>query len=267
MTDILDMKRHQSPLSNPELLRKAIEQSTSSREILSFLGLRAAGGNYAMLKKYAEYFGYDLPKPNFITSFVGREIRPQLSNEVVFVKNSTYSNRTSLKKRLYKLGFKEECSECGTGNEWNGKPITLQLDHINGIHDDNRLENLRIICPNCHSQTETFAGRTKGPVKTKAERKAVRKQKRRQKQIEVSSFCIDCNEPVDKAAKRCLICAPKARYGTQYPEIETLVDELASKSFVQVAKEIGVSDNALRKHMKKSLGAEHPLFHKKKRSV
>lgn len=261
------MTKHQSPLSNPVLLAKAIEQSNSSKEILDYLELRAAGGNYAMLKKYAEYFGFDLPKFDRSTGFVSFESKPFLPDEIVFIKNSTYSNRTALKKRLYKMGFKEECSECGTGNEWNGKPITLQLDHINGVHNDNRLENLRIICPNCHSQTETFAGRTKGSVKTKVEIKIVRKQKRRQKQIELGSFCIDCNEPVDRAAKRCLICAPKVRYGTQYPEIETLVDELASKSFVQVAKEIGVSDNALRKHLKKSLEAEHPLFNKKKRSA
>lgn len=45
---------------------------------------------------------------------------------------------------------------CGIGNEWNGKPLTLQLDHINGDHSDNRLENLRILCPNCHSQTSTW---------------------------------------------------------------------------------------------------------------
>lgn len=261
------MTKHQSPLSNRKLLEEAIEKSNSSKEVLNYLGLRAAGGNYKMLKQYAEYFALDLPKPNFVTSFVGREVRPQLANEIVFIENSTYSNRTALKKRLYKMGFKEECSECGLGNEWNGKPITLQVDHINGIYNDNRLENLRIICPNCHTQTPSYAGRTKGVVKLAKRVTLVRKQKRIQAQIKIDSLCVECNAPIDKAAKRCIECAGKVRYGTQYPEIETLIEEVSSKSFVQVAKEIGVSDNALRKHMKKSLEAEHPLFNKKKRSA
>jgi hypothetical protein len=79
--------------------------------------------------------------------------------EEALVENSTYS-RVLLKKRLIKEGILiEECSECGQGPEWNGKPLVLQLDHKNGINNDNRKVNLRLLCPNCHSQTETFAGR------------------------------------------------------------------------------------------------------------
>ena len=51
------------------------------------------------------------------------------------------------------------CALCGNEGEWCGQPLTLQLDHVNGRYDDNRLENLRWLCPNCHSQTPTFAGR------------------------------------------------------------------------------------------------------------
>lgn len=65
-----------------------------------------------------------------------------------------------LKKRLIEEGLKENCCECcGLGLMWNGKPITLELDHINGISTDHREENLRLLCPNCHSQTDTFRGR------------------------------------------------------------------------------------------------------------
>lgn len=83
----------------------------------------------------------------------------QIPLEDILVEKSTY-NRSHLKKRLLKLGLlKNQCYVCGQLPAWNGKPLTLQIDHINGIPDDNRLENLRMLCPHCHSQTETFAGR------------------------------------------------------------------------------------------------------------
>lgn len=65
-----------------------------------------------------------------------------------------------VKERLLQEGIlKEQCTECGVGNEYNGKPLVLELDHINGKRNDHRLKNLRILCPNCHSQTPTFRGR------------------------------------------------------------------------------------------------------------
>lgn len=250
-----------SPLTDKDKLKEAISNSQSSKEVLEYLGLRAAGGNYETLRKYAREFALMLPEWDYSQN-VGKSI--QFSNEEVFVENSNYSSRTSIKKRLFAMGFKEECVECGQGPAWNGKPLSLQLDHINGVHNDNRLENLRIVCPNCHTQTETFSGRRTAEQKTVLRRESAL---RRAKKNGYTGLCLDCNEPITEMAKRCTDCSPKVRYGTQYPEIETLVDELVSKSFVQVAKEIGVSDNALRKHMKKSLGAEHPLFNNKKRSA
>jgi 5-methylcytosine-specific restriction endonuclease McrA len=83
------------------------------------------------------------------------------SNEDVFVENSTYA-RHRLKDRI----IKEEmipyvCDDCGLTDEWNDKKITLQLDHINGVNDDNRIENLRFLCPNCHSQTHSYAAKNR----------------------------------------------------------------------------------------------------------
>ena len=78
------------------------------------------------------------------------------------VENSTYSNMTKFKSRLIKANLIEyKCSCCGI-TEWNGKPLTLQLHHINGNNRDNRLENLTFLCPNCHSQTDNFSGKNAG---------------------------------------------------------------------------------------------------------
>ena len=88
-------------------------------------------------------------------------IYPKTLDEIL-IKDSPVVKKssTSIKRRLLKEGIlKEECLECGITNLYNGKKLVLQLDHINGINDDYRIENLRILCPNCHSQTETFAGK------------------------------------------------------------------------------------------------------------
>ncbi|MGH7716883.1 MAG: HNH endonuclease signature motif containing protein [Vulcanimicrobiaceae bacterium] len=73
--------------------------------------------------------------------------------------------RTNLKRRLLEGGIlKNECSECGL-SEWRSKPLSIQIDHVNGIREDNRIENLRMLCPNCHSQTDTFASRNRNRQK------------------------------------------------------------------------------------------------------
>lgn len=81
--------------------------------------------------------------------------------EDVLVENSSYK-RTNLKKRLLKDGIlKNECVICGLQELWQDKHLNMILDHINGVYNDNRLENLRLLCPNCNSQTDTFSGRNK----------------------------------------------------------------------------------------------------------
>jgi hypothetical protein len=152
--------RKVSPLSNKELLAEAISCCNSHSEILRYLGLRAAGGNSAQLKKYAKQFDLDLPVATGYQKLSGAHKANTINDELVFIANSTYSNRAQLKKRLRKIWTSWVCGECGIGEEWNGKSLVLQLDHINGIFNDHRLENLRLLCPNCHSQTDTFSGKS-----------------------------------------------------------------------------------------------------------
>lgn len=84
---------------------------------------------------------------------------PPKKLEEILVENSEYRNTNRLKNKLFKEGLKEKkCEICGNV-EWNGKEIPLQIHHVNGIHNDNRIENLQIVCPNCHAQTDTYCGK------------------------------------------------------------------------------------------------------------
>src|SRR3990167_1240859 len=95
------------------------------------------------------------------TSFSDDRIRAKIKSDKVFIRNSKasrgYVKHIALKEDL----LKNICSECNNQGYWNDKTLILQIDHINGIRDDHRLENLRMLCPNCHSQTETYCGRSK----------------------------------------------------------------------------------------------------------
>lgn len=154
----------ESVLQNEEKLREACASSYSMKEVLTKMGLRAAGGNYKQLRMYAEKFGVSLPEQNaehFLRKTEGGRQARAIPDELVFCADSEYVNRSRMKDRLRAAGHPWVCAtpECGISDEWLGQPVTLQLDHINGVFNDNRLENLRLLCPNCHSQTETFAGR------------------------------------------------------------------------------------------------------------
>lgn len=93
------------------------------------------------------------------------------SLDEILVENSNYTNMTKLKERIIRAGLLEyRCAFCGNTGEWNGKHLTLQIDHINGDHHDHRLSNLRLLCPNCHSQTYNYAGRGQSCANNNAER-------------------------------------------------------------------------------------------------
>lgn len=135
----------------------------SVAEALKALGLHPTGGNYASFRRYAERLGVD------VSGYAGQaHLRgkthgwaPAAPLASILREHSGYTDRNRLKLRLLRAGLLEyACSICGI-DEWRGRPISLQLDHVNGVSDDHRLENLRLLCPNCHSQTESFAGRNK----------------------------------------------------------------------------------------------------------
>lgn len=141
----------------------AVKNNFSVRNVLKSLGLAPAGGSYKLFHARVKKLGLDT------SHFTGQGHLKGKSNTWVvkiplidiLVENSTY-NSNNLRRRLISEGLlPNQCSKCKL-TDWLGEPITLHLDHISGDNTDNRLENLRLLCPNCHSQTPTYCGRNKG---------------------------------------------------------------------------------------------------------
>jgi HNH endonuclease len=141
-------------------LIKAVQSSTSIRQVLSKLELVEAGGNYANVNRRirelgvaTEHFtGQGWKKGN------QKPVIPAQPLSLILQKGTVFQS-FKLKKRLFAEGFKEKRCERCSQSEWQGQPIPLELDHINGDTTDNRLVNLRILCPNCQALTETYRGK------------------------------------------------------------------------------------------------------------
>jgi 5-methylcytosine-specific restriction endonuclease McrA len=144
---------------------RAVAETVSAAGALRLLGLRPAGGNYAVLRARIREHGISTAHWLGQGHLKGKSNAhaPSVPLEQVLVRQSRYRGSTSLlKSRLVRSGaLAYNCTRCGMF-EWMGRALALHLDHVNGDRTDNRLENLRLLCPNCHSQTPTYCGRNKG---------------------------------------------------------------------------------------------------------
>jgi len=145
-----------------EQLADAVNQSQSAAEVLRKLGLRAAGGNYALVHARIRELGLDISHFTH-QRWAGRR-KPtgnKQSLETILIENSTYQNSHKLRKRLIAEGiFEARCTNCGL-TEWLEHPIPLEIHHVNGDRWDHSLDNLRLLCPNCHALTATYRGKNK----------------------------------------------------------------------------------------------------------
>lgn len=222
----------------------AVENNVSIAGVLRDMGLKASGGNYRQFHRYAKIYSLDLSHFTGQAHLKGKTHNwaRKIPDDEIFVKGSTYNNGTDLRKRILGAGLLEyECAWCGI-SEWRGEKLTLHVDHINGDPSDNRIENLRFLCPNCHSQTDTYAGKN-----SKIGRAEV-------------NACNECETPIDKRASHCKSCAGKLRESTkiQWPPCKKLVRMVKESNYSAVSRELGVSDNAVRKRLKNHFEGELP---------
>lgn len=139
-----------------------VQQSNSYSDCLRALGLGIKGGSSTdILKRRIQELNCSTEHFSRITSGAYQKY----SLDEILIENSPYANISCLKKRLVNENRLEyKCYKCGI-SEWNGEILSLHLDHINGKNNDHRIENLRFLCPNCHSQTDTYAGKNKNKNK------------------------------------------------------------------------------------------------------
>lgn len=141
--------------------KEAVKTSTCIRQVLQKLEVSAEGGSYRVFHQALKEWPVDT------SHFLGRgwsyqQARPHKRSLEDYLSNTCAIQSAKLKERLFAEGvLKRQCSKCKL-IKWNGLPIPLELDHINGDHSDNSIENLRVICPNCHAQTPTYRGKNVG---------------------------------------------------------------------------------------------------------
>lgn len=144
----------------PEALAAAAAAARNITEVMRLLGIRVSGGSHAHISRQLKRFGVDTS--HFTGSVHNRGVRcRRMSPEdllVVLPEGSRRIPGVRLKRALATIGLPESCEVCGVGSTWQGGKLTLHVDHINGDFLDNQPQNLRLLCPNCHSQTSTYAG-------------------------------------------------------------------------------------------------------------
>jgi Zn finger protein HypA/HybF involved in hydrogenase expression len=229
-------------------IREAVRDHYSYTEIIRALDRSPAGSRFRWIKAHIKRLELDISHFKTNSERVKElhqkgaySYEAKIPHEKFFSQESTCYTGKNIKNRILKEKLLEyKCHECNLLT-WRDKPLTLHLDHINGDFMDNRLENLRFLCPNCHSQTPTYC---------------------RGGRLKVKNKCA-CGRLLSRHAKKCFDCyatpiVQKAEVYTKSPKKKIdygdpakLLASCHESSFVAVGKSFGVSDNAIRKHLRK----------------
>ena len=224
-----------------ELLTTVVKESRSVRDLMLKLGLRACGGNYKIMSARLNRMDIDIShfsgagwRKGMKGSYLKIDLSKVLSKDSKYSTGSPYQS-FKVKKLLYDNGLKKkECESCGI-TEWLGGLIVFELHHIDGNSFNNELENLQILCPNCHSITENFRGKNIKKVK-KVKIPTIKKEKEHKEK-----------EPKLKKERKLRINNRKVK---ERPTVEYLINEVRLLGYRGTGKKYGVSDNAVRKWIK-----------------
>lgn len=217
-----------------EYLEPVILESRNFTDVLRKLGMSIYGNSRNTLRKYIklynisiEHFETNEERYKRVNTEIGKMNKIPL-NEIL-VSASTYTNRNNIKNRLFNSGLKKrKCEKCGQDEDWHGEHMSLILDHINGVNNDHRIENLRILCPNCNATLPTHC----------------RGNNRKKK------YYCNCGNEKSRGSIKCIDCSEKLRRKTKRPPYKQLLKEIKKLGYCGTGKKYGVSDNAIRKWVK-----------------
>ena len=212
-----------------------LAQCKSFREVLGKIGYSSNGsGGYSLLKHQLGKRNIQIPKYHY---YGDPKKRTSIPLSEILIENSTYT-RACLKRRLINEGILEYKCKCGNTGMWEGKRLSLQLEHKNGKNNDNRIENIEFLCPNCHSQSETFAGKNN---KCSKKIKKIRKPR-------ISKRNCLCGKEIKYGSTQCQKCHHESlRKIKSRPTYGELINDITFSNYTSTGKKYGVSDNTIRK--------------------
>lgn len=227
-----------------EEFREVIKNAYSYSHALTYFRLKNKGGNWRTLKERIKYLNVSTSHflPRLAASLKSRRLTKEDVLEKVLVENSKTSRNTVKRYLIQHALIDYKCECCGNDGEWMGQTLSLQLEHKNGVSDDNRLSNLGFLCPNCHSQTDTFAGKSSnkngGGSRSRSDSATFK---------ELSASLLH-HSPKKHEEKNKI---PYSPYKIIWPSPEDLQVMLWRQPTTWIAKDLGVSDQAINKFCKK----------------
>ncbi|WP_033308147.1 HNH endonuclease [Streptomyces iakyrus] len=156
-----------------KVLQAAVSASSSMNDVLRRLGLELVGGHHTHISRRIKAYGIDTSHfvPAVRTERMRHNQRRRSAEEILIEDTSAHPRRVPsarLKRAMSELGIEERCAMCGIEAVWLGEPLPLEVDHVNGNWRNNRVENVRFLCPNCHSTTDSYRGRGMGRERRRA---------------------------------------------------------------------------------------------------